>query len=306
MKYTLITFTFVAFVFAAIGAEPNPKTKLAATQAPQQIPGVIAQRDIAYVSNGHERQKLDLFLPEKGENLPLIVWIHGGGWVGGSKENPPALGFAKNGYAVASINYRFSQHAIYPAQIEDCKAAIRWLRANAAKNRINPDKIGVWGASAGGHLVALLGTTGDVKDFDKGQNLDRSSRVQAVCDVFGPTDFLEYYNYANAKLVDDAVLPDDPKSLLFRLVGGKLSEKKDVVAKANPITFVTQGDAPFLIMHGDKDPLVPLHQSELLEKALKKADVPVTLYVEKGSGHGLRSPDVGKMVAEFFKKHLKP
>ena len=306
MKYTLITFTFVAFVFATIGAEPNPKTKLAGPQAPQQIPGVIAQRDIAYVSNGHERQKLDLFLPEKGENLPLIVWIHGGGWVGGSKENPPALGFAKNGYAVASINYRFSQHAIYPAQIEDCKAAIRWLRANAAKNRINPDKIGVWGASAGGHLVALLGTTGDVKDFDKGQNLDRSSRVQAVCDVFGPTDFLEYYNYANAKLVDDAVLPDDPKSLLFRLVGGKLSEKKDVVAKANPITFVTQGDAPFLIMHGDKDPLVPLHQSELLEKALKKADVPVTLYVEKGSGHGLRSPDVGKMVAEFFKKHLKP
>lgn len=306
MKYTLIAFSFVAFVFATIGAEPNLKTKIAAPQAPQQIPGVIAQRDIAYVSNGHERQKLDLFLPEKGENLPLIVWIHGGGWVGGSKENPPALGFAKNGYAVASINYRFSQHAIYPAQIEDCKAAIRWLRANAAKNRINPDKIGVWGASAGGHLVALLGTTGDVKDFDKGQNLDRSSRVQAVCDVFGPTDFLEYYNYANAKLVDDAVLPDDPKSLLFRLVGGKLSEKKDVVAKANPITFVTQGDAPFLIMHGDKDPLVPLHQSELLEKALKKADVPVTLYVEKGSGHGLRSPDVGKMVAEFFKKHLKP
>lgn len=180
------------------------------------------------------------------------------------------------------------------------------MRANAAKHRIDPDKIGVWGASDGGHLVALLGTTGDVKDFDKGENLDRSSRLQAVCDVFGPTDLNEYYNYANAKLIADAVLPDDPKSLLFRLVGGKLSDKKNVVAKANSISYITKDDAPFLIMHGDKDPLVPLPQSEILEKALKKVEVPVTLYVEKGSGHGLRGSDVSKMVAAFFQKHLKP
>ena len=301
----LLVFTLAVGGFAA---EPKSTPKPSAgapKKAPAELPGVTALRDVAYVGGGHERQKLDLFVPEKGENLPLVVWIHGGGWVGGSKENPPALGFTRSGYAVASINYRFSQHAVYPAQIEDCKAAIRWLRANAAKHRINPDKIGVWGASAGGHLVALLGTTGDVKEFDKGENLGQSSRVQAVCDVFGPTDFLEYYNYANAKLVAPSVLPDDANSLLVRLVGGKLSEKKDVVAKANPITYVTKGDAPFLIMHGDKDLLVPLHQSEILEKALKKADVPVTLYVEKGSGHGLRGPEVGKMVAAFFEKHLK-
>ncbi len=298
----------VAVLAASSFAEEPKSTPKPAASVPKvsaQIPGVTSLRDVAYVTGGHERQKLDLFVPEKGENLPIVVWVHGGGWVGGSKENPPALGFLRSGYAVASINYRFSQHAVYPAQIEDCKAAIRWLRANAAKHRINPDKIGVWGASAGGHLVALLGTTGDVKEFDKGEHLDRSSRVQAVCDVFGPTDFLKYYDYANAKLVANAVLPDDAGSLLVRLVGGKLSEKKDVVAKANPITYITKGDAPFLIMHGDKDPLVPLHQSEILEQALKKADVPVTLYVEKGSGHGLRGPDVSKMIAAFFEKHLK-
>ena len=298
----------VVLAVSSFAAEPksSPKPAIAAPKnAPVQIPGVTALRDVAYVTGGHERQKLDLFVPEKGENLPLIVWVHGGGWSGGSKENAPALGFAKNGYVVASINYRFSQHAVYPAQLEDCKAAIRWLRANAAKHRINPNKIGVWGASAGGHLVALLGTTGDVKEFDKGEHLDQASRVQAVCDVFGPTDFLKYYDYANAKLVGNAVLPDDPNSLLVRLVGGKLSEKKDVVAKANPITYVTKGDAPFLIMHGDKDPLVPLHQSEILEQALKKAEVPVTLYVEKGSGHGLRGPDVSKMITAFFEKYLK-
>ncbi len=306
--YLSLLLLSAVLAFPAFAQEPKPAPKPAAApkKTPAELPGITTLRDVAYVTRGHERQKLDLFVPEKGENLPLIVWIHGGGWVGGGKENCPALNFLKLGYAVASINYRFSQHALYPAQIEDCKSAIRWLRATAGKHRINPDKIGVWGASAGGHLVALLGTTGDVKEFDKGEHLDRSSRVQAVCDWFGPTDFLQYYNYSRDNLLAPAVKPDDAGSLLVRLVGGKLAEKKELVAKANPITYITKDDAPFLIMHGDKDPLVPHHQSEILEQALKKDDVPVTLYIEKGSGHFIRAPDAGKMIVEFFAKHLQP
>src|SRR5208337_2774380 len=182
------------------------------TPAPPQLPpGVKVQRNIEYVENGHERNRLDLYLPEKAEGrLPLIVWIHGGGWRAGNKENPPGLGLVGHGYALASINYRYSQQAVFPAQIEDCKAAIRWLRANAKKYNLDTKHIGVWGASAGGHLVALLGTTGSVKELEgTGGNLDQSSQVQCVLDWFGPTDF--------AKMGGWQGNPDSP---MAKLVGG--------------------------------------------------------------------------------------
>ena len=167
-----------------------------AAQPPRPKPpdGTKVLANLEYVPGGHERQRLDLYVPAEADApLPVIVWIHGGAWLGGSKEmGVPALPFVGKGYAVASINYRLSQHAVFPAQIEDCKAAIRWLRANARTYNLNAGRIGVWGASAGGHLVALLGTSGGVEDFDgKGGNADRSSRVQAVVDFFGPTDFLQ-------------------------------------------------------------------------------------------------------------------
>ena len=130
-------------------------------------PGVQVHRDLEYIPGGHARNKLDLYLPAKADHaLPVIVWIHGGGWPGGSKEGCPAVPFVAKGYAVASINYRLSQHAVFPAQIEDCKAAIRWLRANAEKYDLDPKRIGVWGASAGGHLVALLGTSGGERELE--------------------------------------------------------------------------------------------------------------------------------------------
>lgn len=136
-------------------------THLAAPQeppkrrAPPGVPeGVQVLRDLTYVEGGHERNRLDLYLPEKAEGRPpLVVWIHGGAWQAGSKEDCAAVRLTAKGYAVASINYRLSQHAVFPAQIEDCKAAIRWLRANAAKYHLDPDHIGVWGSSAGGHLA---------------------------------------------------------------------------------------------------------------------------------------------------------
>ena len=258
--------------------------------------------DLAYVSGGHERQKLDLYLPEQGapEPLPVIIWVHGGAWLAGSKDRCPVRRFVEQGYAVASINYRLSQHAIFPAQIQDCKAAVRWLRAHATQYNLDPRRFGVWGASAGGHLVALLGTAGDVKEFDVGENLEASSRVQAVCDFFGPTDFTKMSSFPSTMDHDAA---DSPES---KLVGGPVQENAEKVRCANPITYVTKDAPPFLIVHGDKDPLVPHNQSELLLDALKKANVEAKLHTVKDGGHGgFKDPNVNRFVAEFFARHLK-
>jgi acetyl esterase/lipase len=266
---------------------------------PTLPPGTKVLRDLEYVPNGHERQKLDLYLPEKATSpLPLVVWIHGGGWQAGSKDNVPMLWLLERGYAVASVGYRLSQHAVFPAQIHDCKAAIRWLRANASKYGIDPQRIGVAGGSAGGHLVALLGTGGDVKELEGELGTTGvSSRVQAVCDLFGPTDFLRF-EPANR----------DPKSAISRLFGGTVEEKKDLARLASPVTHVSKDDPPFLILHGTADKLVPVSQSEILADALKKAGVEVTLVKLDGAGHGgpqFNTPEIRKTIADFFDKHLR-
>jgi acetyl esterase/lipase len=250
------------------------------------------------VEGGHQRQRLDLYLPEKAEDrLPLVVWIHGGAWLTGSKDDCPAVHFAAKGYAVASINYRLSQHALFPAQIEDCKAAIRWLRANAAKYHLDPGRIGVWGASAGGHLAALLGTSGGVKELEGGGgNLDQYSRVQCVVDWFGPSD-----------LMTIGGSHDNPGSPESRLIGGPVQENKEKARKASPLTYVGADSAPFLIMHGDRDQVVPLDQSKVLAEALKKAGVEVKLQIVEGGGHGgaaFASPENRKLVEDFFARHL--
>ncbi len=281
-------------------------TLAAVAQAPSLPVGVKAQRDLAYVSGGHERQKLDLFLPEKAEApLPLIIWIHGGAWSAGSKEGCPPLrqGFVARGYAVASLNYRLSGDALFPAQIEDCKAAIRWLRAHAKDYGLNPDRFGVWGSSAGGHLVALVGTSGDVQAFDVGANPGVSSRVQAVCDYYGPTDLTQM----DAHALPGGQKHDPTNSPESRLIGGAIQENKAKAARVNPITYVTPDDPPFLIVHGDADPLVPHHQSELLFAALKQAGVSVHFHTIKGAGHGqgFGGREIEDMVTGFFDACLK-
>jgi acetyl esterase/lipase len=258
--------------------------------------------DLAYVQNGHERQKLDLYVPKEGTNLPLIINIHGGAFKMGSKRDGVPVEYLAQGYAVASINYRLSQHAKFPAQIGDCKAAVRWLRAHAREYRLDPSRFAASGSSAGGHLAAMLGTTCDTMEFDVGGNLDESSRVQAVVDYFGPTDFLQMdaHRPPNGMTHDPA---DSPES---ELIGGAIQQNKEKTARANPITYVTRSDPPFLICHGDQDPLVPHHQSELLEAALKKAGVPATFYTVKGAGHGgFTDPQVAVLTREFLAKHLK-
>ncbi|MEQ1862528.1 MAG: alpha/beta hydrolase fold domain-containing protein [Chthoniobacteraceae bacterium] len=280
-------------------------TTAAIAQQPRLPDGVKAHRDLAYVEGAHKRQKLDLYVPQKADGpLPLVIWVHGGGWQAGSKDQCPPLrgGYLDRGYAVASIGYRLSSHAVFPAQIEDCKAAIRWLRAHAKEYNLDAEKFGVWGSSAGGHLVALIGSSGDVKEFEVGANLDQSSRVQAVCDYFGPTDFSVFVTTPGYESHATASSPE------AKLIGGAVMENKEKAARANSINYVSKDDPAFLIVHGDKDPTVPINQSQLLFDALKAAGVSTHFHTIRGAGHGgpgFSAKNIDEMVSTFFDARLK-
>jgi len=264
--------------------------------------GTIVHRDLAYVTNGHPRQKLDLYLPKGAEHPPLMILIHGGGFEEGDKREEPVADWLSQGYAVASINYRFSWEAIFPAQVEDCKAAVRWLRANAGSRGYDPDRFGARGSSAGGYLATMLGTTGATRKFDVGEHLEVSSRVQAVADRYGPIDFLQM----DAHLLPGGEVSNKPDSPLSQLIGGNIVENADRVREANPITYITGDCPPFIVVHGDRDLFVPHHQSELLVAALARAGIPVTLYTVKGGGHGgFDDPGAEAAVREFFGKYLR-
>lgn len=270
--------------------------------------GAQVYRDLEYVEDGHERQRLDLYIPDKADApVPVIVWIHGGAWMEGSKDDSgQALGFVARGYAVSSIGYRLSQHAKFPAQIEDCKAAIRWLRANAEAYHLDSEHIGVWGESAGGHLAALVGTTGDVKELEgSGGNAKESSRVQAVVDFFGPTDLLQLAGQARPDSMLNHDSPDSPGS---RLIGGAIQENPEKAQRANPIHYLAKDAPPFFIAHGDRDPVVPCQQSELLRDALKRVGVEVVFTKIPGASHGgpeFNSLEMQASIEAFFDEHLK-
>ena len=280
-------------------------------QPDQQVPrlpeGVEFDLDLVYARTGERELTLDLYWRvHAAAPTPVIIWVHGGAWRAGDKSQPDAaLTLLSAGYAVASVDYQLSQEALFPAQIENCKAAVRWLRANAERYNLDRQHFGAWGPSAGGHLVALLGTAHGVREWDRlGDNQEWSSEVQAVCDWFGPTDFLRM-NDAPGAMDHDA--PDSPES---QLVGGPIQENKDLVARANPITYITPDDPPFLIVHGDRDDLVPVNQSELLHAALQQAGVLSTLMVIEGAGHGFsaagqRLAEILHQVQVFFDRHLK-
>lgn len=271
---------------------------------PDEFPAdVLAHRNLCYVKNGHERHKLDLFLPSCDTNLPLIIWIAGGAWRTAEKEKGVPFEVLAGGYALASINHRLSQHAKFPAQIEDCKAAVRWLRANAESFGLDPLRFGVWGASSGGHLAALLGVTGKTGGFDVGEHLHISSRVQAVVDFYGPTDFLQMDAH---RLPESTLIHDSPDSPESELIGGQIQEHPDQTQRANPINYVTADAAPFLIVHGDQDLLVPHHQSQLLVAALQQAGVPVSFYTVQRGGHGkFADPKANRLPLDFFAAYLK-
>jgi acetyl esterase/lipase len=270
---------------------------------------VKAQTNIPYVENGSPNQVLDIYLPEQPSDkpLPLMIWIHGGAWMAGSQANPPVLFLVNKGFAVASIQYRFSSQARWPAQAHDCKAAVRFLRANAAKYNFDPDRFAVGGDSAGGHLAAFVGTSGDVKDIE-GElgNPGASSRVHAVVDWFGPTDLTLMAQQSGPRSMIQHDSPNSPESVLL---GGPVQERKELASTANPLTYIDKDDPPFLIMHGDNDQLVPLGQSEILAEALKKAGVDATFKTLPGAGHGdrqFRSAENLQLMEDFLARALQP
>ncbi|MFM9957912.1 MAG: alpha/beta hydrolase fold domain-containing protein [Phycisphaerales bacterium] len=240
-------------------------------------------------------QRLDIYLPPGPVvERPTVVWIHGGGWSGGDKVPAPrASGLVALGFAFVSINYRLTGEAIHPAQINDCRGAIRWIRANAGTYGFDIDRIGVWGSSAGGHLVALLGTSGGVATFEGvdlegavGGNLGFSSRVQAVCDHFGPTDFFDLDpQHGSATSSESRLVGFWIQETLDNLTNPAFAGRVSVLRSVSSRTFVTADDPPFRIAHGDVDPVVPVRHSVSLAGDLTAAGVANTRVVYPGAAH---------------------
>ena len=261
--------------------------------------------------------KMSLMLP-KGTKKPLatLLFIPGGAFVSANmnKNFQLKVDIAEAGYAVASISYRAIPGAIFPAQVEDAKSAVRFLRANAKRFNLDPENIAVMGSSAGGLFAAMLGVTNDNKEFDKGDNLDQSSNVKAVVDLFGVSDMTKI-GYGAPKFIEELHFdPSSPESVLVngmaliqRTNGGILTKPKRA-AKANPINYITKKTPPFLVMVGDADKRVAANQSELLHDALIEKGVDSTFYILKGAGHGnlpWEQPDVSNIIVKFLDKNLK-
>lgn len=276
---------------------------------------------IPYAHVGALELKLDLHLPVTSTApLPVIVWFHAGAWMEGVRGFCPVANLAKEGFAVASVSYRLSGQAVFPAQIEDCKAAVRWLRAHAATYNLDPDHIGVVGESAGGHLAALLGVSGGVSELEGtvGGNGDFSSRVQAVVGLCAPSDFTAMLerrrersfwvslfttgSFNRARYTYGRAYP------LRKLFGGPLTQHAEAVRLASPVTHISPDDPPFLLFHGRGDPLIPLSQSEQFQKDLLAAGVEAQLEIVETNVHsfGRFSPDMMVKTCLFFTKHLRP
>jgi acetyl esterase/lipase len=250
---------------------------------------------------------LDLYLPIKSVDdahgivkpCPLVIFIHGGAWQSGDKfMMPDPKEFHKRGYAIASLNYRLTSEAPYPAQIEDCKTAVSWLREHATIFKIDPNRIGIWGISAGGHLAALLGTTGDMTTPSWARSASGvSNRVQAVCDWCGPTDLTTMSKQAGSTYVLDKAVD--------RLLSSGTKEKSVLAKEASAISYVNKNCPPFLIMHGNHDNIVPVAQSIELARALKLAGVKCTLTIMPGISHMFASQATTEQVLQFFDQNLK-
>ncbi len=261
------------------------------------------QTDIEYAKVGDISLKLDLHRPQ-GENPPLIVYVHGGGWRAGSKEDVPIADLYDKGFAIASVNYRLSTQAVFPAQVHDIKAAIRFLRSKAGLYHINASKIAIIGSSAGGHLAALVGVSNRNPKLEGkvGEHLDQSSDAQVI---------VSYYGASNLETI---LSQSTPKGLEFRIPALKLllgdtPDKKPELAKlASPVTHLDKNDPPLLLIHGDADPQMPPQQSQELAKAYESLGLPVTLIMLPGSLHGgveFYDEERTAIVAKFLDKVLR-
>jgi acetyl esterase/lipase len=267
---------------------------------------VEVRLDQPYAGTSNRFQMLDLYLPSQrvdARPLPVVVYIHGGGWSGGDRKGyaVPAATLAASGkYAAVSVGYRLSAEARWPQQIFDCKAAIRWIRGHAKELNLDADKIGATGSSAGGHLVTLLGVTGGVKELEGeiGEYTSQSSRVTCVVNVCGPTDL------ALPLMQGEAAKNDDPA--VSALLGGKVSQKLDLAKAASPLTYITPGAAPIMTIHGTQDMRVNFTNAEKLDAALKKVGDTSLLVPVVNAGHGIPfGPELTQRVQAFWDLYLR-
>jgi acetyl esterase/lipase len=263
-------------------------------------PKVKTANDLVYTKAGDQELKLDLAAPAEGDGpFPGVLVIHGGAWRAGDKAgNRPILAeFAKHGYVAISPQYRFCPKEIFPAQVHDVKAAVRWLRSSAREYKVDTDHIGATGFSAGGHLAMMLGVTGPDDGLEGNVSADApSSRVQAVVNYFGPADLAA------------GDFPDASKPLIRDFIGGTPAEQPEAARKASPITFASKDDPPILTLQGTKDPLVPHSQAYRLADALTNAGAPGRVELLVGAGHGWGGGEMKRTAEEtfaFFDRYLK-
>ena len=248
--------------------------------------------------------EMDILKPYKAEKCPTVLFVAGGSFAHSYKENylQQRLEIAKAGYVVASMEYRTIPDGVFPQSVEDVKAAIRFLKANADEYGIDKERIAIMGESAGGYLVAMAGATNGTRDFDKGENLSENSDVKAVIDIYGVTDFGEE---------GDFEIPDDIEEdyrAIFLSVKFWLNDVRNDIKVTNPISYISSKTPPFLLMHGDADTLVPPIQTEKLHKALIEKGIESTRYVVKGAGHSDEywfQPEIIKIIIEFLNEKLK-
>jgi acetyl esterase/lipase len=287
----------------------------------------VERSDSVYATTGGQPRLLDLYLPSGAPRpMPVIVWLHAGGWRSGSRKQAPDLSrhFAMHGFAMASIDYRLSGEARFPAQLHDVKAAIRWLRVNAHAYGIDGRRVGLWGASAGGHLATLAALTPGEEFGHRESGATAHGNVptdvQAVVTAYAPIDFLQMDAQRDEAdiAVDDPsafVLPPgartgDARSYESLLIGAPIHDRPDLARAASPLTYVATGAPPFLIVHGRSDRAVPMQQSELLHEALARRGTDVALELIAGLGHGfLDRPDGAPpttlaVIEAFFRRHL--
>jgi len=259
--------------------------------------------DVEYASVDDHRLLLDLYLPERVEGAPLLVWVHGGAWRAGSKSRMPLEALVKDGWAIASVDYRLTPVARFPAQVHDIKAAVRFLRAKAADYGFDTERIAVAGNSAGGHLAALVGTTNGHKDLEGsvGRHLEESSNVQATVSFYGASNLTSILNQSTPIGLGVRI------PALQLLLGGQPEDKTEIARLASPIFHVDPSDPPLLLIHGDQDPQMPISQSHELDGRYKELGLSVQFEVVHGAVHGgpefydeIRLP----MIKKFLKTYV--
>jgi acetyl esterase/lipase len=278
---------------------------LSPVDAQETVPtGVVFEKNIEYSNPDDQHLQLNMARPKEGAGpFPAVICIHGGGFRAGTRDgfNGLCLQLAERGYVAVTVSYRLAPKYQFPAAVHDVKAAVRWMRANAEKYQIDPDRIGTTGGSAGGHLAQFLGVTSGVKKFEgDGGNAEYSSSVKCVVNFYGPSDFTKSY---------DASV--DAKDVLPLFLGGNLEQEHRRHIESSPLYWVTPDAAPTLFVHGTKDAYVAHEQAEWIVERMKAADVEATLMTIEDGDHGFRtsSPDVKEKIEkarfEFLDKHLK-